>query len=41
MLGDAARGKTIFMATHDRELASRVSRVVRIDDGEIVDHVRD
>ncbi|MBW7881936.1 MAG: ABC transporter ATP-binding protein [Caldilineaceae bacterium] len=31
-----AQGKTIFMATHDRELASRVSRVVRIDDGEIV-----
>jgi len=35
-----AAGKTIFMATHDRELASRVSRVVRIDDGEIVNDGR-
>jgi putative ABC transport system ATP-binding protein len=35
-----ARGKTIFMATHDRELASRVSRVLRIEDGVIVDDIR-
>lgn len=30
-----AGGKTIFMATHDRELASRVSRVMHITDGRI------
>jgi putative ABC transport system ATP-binding protein len=36
----AAAGKTIFMATHDRELASRVSRVLRIEDGVIVEDVR-
>jgi putative ABC transport system ATP-binding protein len=30
-------GKTILMVTHDRELASRVNRVVRIADGQIVD----
>ncbi len=35
-----AAGKTIFMATHDRELASRVSRVLRIEDGLIVEDVR-
>jgi putative ABC transport system ATP-binding protein len=29
-------GKTIFMATHDHELASRVSRVLRIEDGQLV-----
>ncbi len=29
----AAQGKTIFMATHDRELARQVARVVRIEDG--------
>jgi ABC-type lipoprotein export system ATPase subunit len=29
-------GKTILMVTHDRELASRVGRVVSIADGEIV-----
>lgn len=29
-------GKTIFMATHDHELAGRVARVVRIEDGECV-----
>jgi putative ABC transport system ATP-binding protein len=29
-------GKTILMVTHDRELASRVGRVVQIADGEIV-----
>ena len=28
-------GKTIFMATHDQELASRVSRVMHIADGKI------
>ncbi len=32
-----AQGKTILMVTHDRDLASRVSRVVLISDGEIVD----
>ena len=30
-------GKTILMVTHDRDLASRVTRVVHIVDGEIVD----
>ncbi len=30
-------GKTILMVTHDRELASRVSRVVLIAEGEIMD----
>ena len=30
-------GKTILMVTHDRDLASRVTRVVHIADGEIVD----
>jgi putative ABC transport system ATP-binding protein len=32
-----AEGKTMFMATHDHELAGRVERVVRIEDGELVD----
>ena len=36
----ATAGKTIFMATHDRELASRVARVLRIEDGLIVEDVR-
>jgi putative ABC transport system ATP-binding protein len=31
-----AEGKTIFMATHDHELAQRVSRVMRIEDGVLV-----
>lgn len=31
------QGKTILMVTHDRDLASRVTRVVHIADGEIVD----
>jgi putative ABC transport system ATP-binding protein len=31
------QGKTILMVTHDRDLASRVGRVVSIADGEIVD----
>jgi putative ABC transport system ATP-binding protein len=30
-------GKTILMVTHDRDLASRVGRVMRLADGEIVD----
>ncbi|MBE2238393.1 MAG: ABC transporter ATP-binding protein [Caldilineaceae bacterium] len=33
-------GKTLFMATHDRELASRVSRTLRIEDGLIVEDRR-
>jgi ABC-type lipoprotein export system ATPase subunit/CRP-like cAMP-binding protein len=32
-----SQGRTILMVTHDRDLASRVSRVVLIADGEIVD----
>lgn len=35
-----AAGKTIFMATHDRELAARLERIVRIEDGVIVEDVR-
>jgi len=31
-------GKTIFMATHDHELASRVSRVMHIADGKIMNN---
>jgi putative ABC transport system ATP-binding protein len=34
--GLVAQGKTIFMATHDHELAERVSRVVEVEDGVIV-----
>ncbi|MCB0093400.1 MAG: hypothetical protein KDE54_36170, partial [Caldilineaceae bacterium] len=30
-------GKTILMVTHDRELASRVSRTITIADGRIAD----
>ncbi len=33
------QGKTILMVTHDRDLASRVNRVVLIADGEIVDQL--
>jgi putative ABC transport system ATP-binding protein len=33
-------GKTILMVTHDRELASRASRVVKMVDGRIVDDRR-
>jgi putative ABC transport system ATP-binding protein len=33
------RGKTILMVTHDSDLARRVSRAVRVADGEIVDEV--
>ena len=36
----ATAGKTIFMATHDRELASRVSRVLHIEDGLLVEDIR-
>ena len=32
-----AQGKTMLMVTHDRDLASRASRVVLIADGEIMD----
>ncbi len=32
-----AAGKTIFMATHDHELAARAQRIVRIEDGAIVE----
>lgn len=32
-----ASGKTIFMATHDRELARRATRLLRIEDGELVE----
>ncbi|MCA9996421.1 MAG: macrolide ABC transporter ATP-binding protein, partial [Anaerolineales bacterium] len=32
-----AQGKTIFMVTHDRDLAERVSRTITLTDGEIVD----
>jgi putative ABC transport system ATP-binding protein len=32
-----AGGKTILMATHDRELAGRVSRVLHIEDGVLVE----
>jgi putative ABC transport system ATP-binding protein len=31
------QGKTILMVTHDKSLSSRVSRVVRITDGELFD----
>lgn len=32
----AAEGKTILMVTHDRELAGRAQRIVRLADGELV-----
>lgn len=32
----AAQGKTIVMVTHDRELARRVTRTIRLADGEVV-----
>lgn len=32
----ASEGKTILMVTHDRELAARAERIVRLADGEIV-----
>ena len=35
------KGVTILMVTHDRELASRVSRVINIADGEIVGQLPD
>jgi putative ABC transport system ATP-binding protein len=37
MFGDLTRrGKTLVMVTHDRELAARIPRVVRVQDGQIV-----
>jgi putative ABC transport system ATP-binding protein len=35
-----ADGRTVLMVTHDRELAARAGRVVRLADGQIVDDVR-
>lgn len=32
----ASEGKTILMVTHDRELAARAERIVRLADGEVV-----
>ncbi len=32
----ASEGKTILMVTHDRELAARAARIVRLADGEVV-----
>ena len=32
-----AAGKTIFMATHDHELAARAQRIVHIEDGLLVE----
>ena len=38
MFGDLSRrGKTLVLVTHDRELASRIPRVVRVQDGTIRD----
>lgn len=34
-----AQGKTILMVTHDQDLASRVTRVVLLADGQIVDQI--
>ncbi|MEM7346444.1 MAG: cyclic nucleotide-binding domain-containing protein [Chloroflexota bacterium] len=34
-----SQGRTILMVTHDRSLASRVSRVVSISDGEVIDEL--
>jgi putative ABC transport system ATP-binding protein len=34
------RGKTIVMVTHDRELASRVSRTITLADGAIIGEER-
>ena len=37
MFGDLTRqGKTLVMVTHDRELAARIPRVVRVQDGRVV-----
>lgn len=36
----AARGKTVLMVTHDRELAKRAARTLVIADGLIVDEIR-
>jgi putative ABC transport system ATP-binding protein len=32
-------GKTILVVTHDRDLARRVTRIVTLADGEIVDEM--
>lgn len=34
----ASEGMTILMVTHDRELAARAERIVRLADGEVRDH---
>ena len=34
-----AQGRTVLMVTHDRSLASRVSRVIYLADGEVTDQV--
>ncbi|MBI5300571.1 MAG: ABC transporter ATP-binding protein [Chloroflexi bacterium] len=37
LFGDlTARGKTLVMITHDRELAKRIPRVVRVQDGRVI-----
>ncbi len=33
----AARGRTILLVTHDRDIAKRGSRVITLLDGEIID----
>jgi putative ABC transport system ATP-binding protein len=35
-----ADGRTVLMVTHDRDLATRAGRIVRLADGQIVDDVR-
>ncbi len=35
-----AQGKTIFLVTHDKDLARRVSRTIILSDGEIIDEYR-
>jgi putative ABC transport system ATP-binding protein len=32
-----AQGRTFLMVTHDRELASRISRVIEVRDGKLID----
>lgn len=36
-----ARGKTVIMVTHDRNLAGRFSRALEISDGEIIGEIQD
>jgi len=38
--GLVARGKTICMVTHDRDLSNRVGRSIVLVDGEIVEELR-